>query len=175
MIERVLTCLETYWKIWSVLFGVGLLVIVWRILKMIFRRILYPNDRLKRCIEILPRSTGIQFIGDKLYLYFTVINLSWIYNLKVEIIEALAGCYELKKFRIEEPMGSFLIKRNSISIARMERDLNEKEKEYFLREFINRDGVTIKIKAKIFAFNWFFGDRIIEEKIFQEATVLVRK
>lgn len=158
------------WKIFAFLFGIGILILLWRIFKMIFKKWIYSDKKLKNYVDILPRSTGIQFIGNKLYLYFTVINLSCIYNLKIEPIEVMAGCYELKKFRIEEPTNSTLIKRTSISIARMERDVNKDEIEYFLRM---KNDIKVRMKVRILAFNWFFGNRIIEEKNLKEATVLV--
>jgi hypothetical protein len=142
-------------------------------MKALFK-LIYPDNKLENFIYILPKSTGIQIQGNKMFLYIWIINLSYFYNMKIKLEKASidGDNYELK--HTLNGVSDIIVRRYSImEDVRLEGELDEKQKDYFLKEPINRYRKHLNMRIKITIKNCILGDREIEEKTFETFDILM--
>jgi len=165
------TTLMNYWRY---LIGIGIIPLTllgrWA-MKEIFK-LIYPDEKLKEYVVILPRPTGIQIYGSKLYLYITFINLSIFYNMIIRIERASINGDNYT-------LDSTLNRNETLNIKRLhifskplivdevclEGKLNKDEREFFLKEPINKERKHLSIKINVSTKSKLFGNRILGFKI----------
>jgi len=164
--EQIVTCLKPclkslyeilkpYLTVWSILMGIGVLVVVWGGIKLIFRYLFYKDYKLKQHIEIIPRVDGIYIdSNNNVTVHLFIINLSPYLRIKIEKISGWIDNAEVEfsgKFNLFPYPNNYssitTLKRSSISLVEIRIGIDEERRQKILKYNNHKLNVIIEISS----------------------------